>query len=358
MTFAADRLLVAGGAGFIGSHFARHWLASRRQTHLVVLDVLTYAAGVDNLAGLESDPRFTLVSGDIRDHALVSRLLSEHDIDAVVNFAAESHVDRSILAPGVFLETNVLGAHVLLESAASYWLRSGQPPRAHRFLQVSTDEVYGSLSAGDEPCTEEAPYLPNSPYSASKAAADHMVRAYHRTYGLATLVVHAPNNFGPRQFPEKLIPRVITSALEGRTIPLYGDGQHVREWLYVGDCCVGIEHVLTRGVPGERYNLPRAISLENRWLVAMICELIDARLRARPEWLQAFPKSKVSFGGSSQALIQSVADRPGHDRRYALDASKARRELGLAAPREFEPALAETVDWYLANPSWWRGRVG
>ncbi len=314
-------LLVTGGAGFIGANHVR-WLLANSDDRVVNLDLLTYAGNLENLAGLEEHPRHRFVRGDINDHELVRRLLAEEGIEAVVNFAAESHVDRSIDAPRAFLETNVLGTQNLLAAA--------REAKVARFLQVSTDEVYGSLP-GDGRFSEQSPLLPNSPYAASKAAADLLCRAYHRTFGLPVLVTRCSNNYGPYQFPEKLIPLMITNALEGRPLPVYGDGLHVRDWLYVEDHCAALDMVLRRGRPGEVYNIGGGNEWTNLALVRRLLALLE-----KPE-----------------SLIASVPDRPGHDRRYAIDASKLARELGWQPAHRFEAGLAMTVAWYLEHRDWW-----
>lgn len=327
--------LVTGGAGFIGGNFVLEAVAAG--VRVVTLDALTYAGNLDTLAALEADPRHTFVHGDIGDRALVARLLAEHRPDAIVHFAAESHVDRSIDGPAAFVQTNVVGTLALLECARDYWKSlEGAAREAFRFLHVSTDEVYGTLGATGA-FTETTPYAPNSPYSASKAASDHLVRAFHHTYGLPVLTTNCSNNYGPYQFPEKLIPLVIQKALAGQPLPVYGDGRQVRDWLYVGDHCAAIRRVLAAGRPGEVYNVGGEAERENLQVVHAICDLLDARVPAdRPR----------------RALVTFVADRPGHDRRYAIDCSKLKRELGWAPSLAFEAGIARTVDWYLANAGW------
>jgi dTDP-glucose 4,6-dehydratase len=327
--------LVTGGAGFIGGNFVLEAVASG--VRVITLDALTYAGNRDTLAALEGHPRHAFVHGDIGDRALVARLLAEHRPDAVVHFAAESHVDRSIDGPAAFVQTNVVGTLALLECARDYWKSLEGPAReAFRFLHVSTDEVYGSLGATGA-FTETTPYAPNSPYSASKAASDHLVRAFHHTYGLPVLTTNCSNNYGPYQFPEKLIPLVIQKALAGQPLPVYGDGRQVRDWLYVGDHCAAIRRVLEAGRPGEVYNVGGEAERENLQVVHAICDLLDARVpAARPR----------------RELVTFVADRPGHDRRYAIDCSKLKRELGWAPSLAFEAGIARTVDWYLANAGW------
>lgn len=333
-------LLITGGAGFIGANFTQAWCATH-PTSVVVLDKLTYAGNAMNLEPLAGRPRYGLVQGDIGDQVLVDRLLRDHAIEAVVHFAAESHVDRSIHGPADFIETNVVGTFRLLESVRAYWQGLATDARsAFRFLHVSTDEVYGSLGADDPPFRETTAYAPNSPYSASKAASDHLVRAYHHTYGLPTLTTNCSNNYGPYQFPEKLIPLMISNALAGKSLPVYGDGQNVRDWLYVADHCAAIMAVLAGGRPGEVYNIGGNAEERNLTVVQTVCDLLD---RARPR-----------AQGSYRDLICFVSDRPGHDRRYAIDCGKATAELGYLPQHDFATGFARTVAWYLANEPWWR----
>jgi dTDP-glucose 4,6-dehydratase len=334
-----DGILVTGGAGFIGSNFIHHWLGGGA-SGVVCLDKLTYAGNLDNLSALAGDPRFTFVQGDICDSDRVLALLREHHPRAVLHFAAESHVDRSILGPADFVRTNVNGTFALLESTRAYLGElSGQERDAFRFLHVSTDEVFGSLTASEPGFTEASAHRPNSPYAASKAAADHLVRAYRHTYGLATLTVNCSNNYGPYQFPEKLIPLIILNALDGRRLPIYGDGLNVRDWLYVQDHCAAIARVLAAGQTGETYNIGGNAQRTNLEAVRAICDLVDEM-------------SEPLASGLRRELIQFVADRPGHDRRYAMDASKVRRELGWTPKETFESGLRKTVSWYLANNGW------
>jgi len=329
--------LVTGGAGFIGGNFVLD--AVRRGTRVVNLDALTYAGNRDTLASLEGNPDHVFVHGDIGDRALVAKLLADFRPDAVVNFAAESHVDRSIDGPAAFVETNVVGTLALLEAARDYWKSLDDARRRDfRFLHVSTDEVYGSLGDSGK-FTEDTAYAPNSPYSASKAASDHLVRAFHHTYGLPVLTTNCSNNYGPYQFPEKLIPLIIARALAGEPLPIYGDGRNVRDWLYVGDHCAAIGAVLERGRVGETYNVGGDAERENIQVVHAICALLDQR---RPR----------ADGKPRSSQITYVADRPGHDRRYAIDASKLKRELGWAPAHDFEQGIADTVDWYLQNQPW------
>ncbi|RPE81062.1 dTDP-glucose 4,6-dehydratase [Vulcaniibacterium tengchongense] len=331
--------LVTGGAGFIGGNFVLD--AVRRGVRVINLDALTYAGNLDTLREVHDAPGHVFVQGDIGDAALVESLLREHRPDAVINFAAESHVDRSIDGPAAFVCTNVVGTLNLLEKVRDYWKSRDDAGRAaFRFLHVSTDEVYGSLGESGK-FTETTPYAPNSPYSASKAASDHLVRAFHHTYGLPTLTTNCSNNYGPYQFPEKLIPLVIAKALAGEPLPVYGDGRNVRDWLYVGDHCEAIRRVLEGGRVGETYNVGGDAERENIEVVRTICRLLDAR---RPR----------ADGRARESLIAFVADRPGHDRRYAIDASKLKRELGWAPSVTFEEGIARTVDWYLDHQDWVR----
>ncbi|KGQ18669.1 dTDP-glucose 4,6-dehydratase [Lysobacter dokdonensis DS-58] len=329
--------LVTGGAGFIGGNFVLD--AVRRGVRVVNLDALTYAGNVDTLAPLANDANHVFVHGDIGDRALVDRLLREHSPDAVINFAAESHVDRSIDGPAAFVQTNVVGTLALLESVRDHWKSlQGGAKDAFRFLHVSTDEVYGSLGDTGK-FTETTPFAPNSPYSASKAASDHLVRAFHHTYGLPVLTTNCSNNYGPYQFPEKLIPLIIARALAGEPLPVYGDGKNVRDWLYVGDHCAAIRAVLEGGRVGETYNVGGDAERQNIDVVRTICALLDDR-RPRED------------GNKRESQITYVADRPGHDRRYAIDANKLKSELGWAPQHTFEQGIADTVDWYLSNQQW------
>ena len=335
-------ILVTGGAGFIGSNFVLDWLAGGGEP-VVNLDALTYAGNLHNLDGLRGDARHVFVHGQIGDRALVDRLLAEHRPRAVVHFAAESHVDRSILGPEEFLRTNVYGTFTLLESARGHW--SGLPDAekaAFRFLHVSTDEVYGSLAAGAPAFTEDHVYEPNSPYSASKAASDHLVRAWHHTYGLPVLTTNCSNNYGPYHFPEKLIPLMIVNALAGKPLPVYGDGQQVRDWLYVADHCSAIRRVLEAGRLGETYNIGGWNEKTNLQIVHTVCDLLDGL-------------SPRADGQAYRTQITHVKDRPGHDRRYAIDARKIERELGWRPAETFETGIRKTVAWYLAHPAWVQG---
>jgi dTDP-glucose 4,6-dehydratase len=331
-------ILVTGGAGFIGSNFVCDWLTGRHGA-VVVVDCLTYAGNLENLATVAQGPRFSFAHEDICDGDAMLALLRRHHPRAIVHFAAESHVDRSIHGPAAFVRTNIDGTFRLLEAAHAYWNElPGAQRDTFRFLHVSTDEVYGSLAPGDPAFTETTPYAPNSPYSATKAASDHLVRAWHHTYGLPVLTTNCSNNYGPFQFPEKLIPLMILNALGGRPLPVYGDGANVRDWLYVGDHCTGIRTVLERGRPGETYNLGGRNELRNLDVVHTLCRLLDA-LRPRA-------------GGSYAQQVEFVKDRPGHDRRYAMDTRKIERELGWVPAETFESGIARTVQWYLDHPEW------
>lgn len=347
-------MLVTGGAGFIGSNFAHHWLANHPGDRLVVLDLLTYAGHPGNLADASGHPDFRFVRGDISDTPAVEDLLRSERIDTIVHFAAESHVDRSITGPDAFITTNVIGTHSLLKAARKTWLDQRTVPR-HRFHHVSTDEVYGSLGPSDPAFSETTQHAPNSPYSASKAASDHLVRAYHHTFGLQVTTSNCSNNYGPRHFPEKLIPLVIVNILRGLPVPIYGDGRNVRDWLHVSDHCRGIELVLEKGRPGEVYNIGGGAEAENIVLVRQLCHLVDEAFRRDASLPARFPDSPGGSGRESASLITFVKDRAGHDRRYAIDCTKARRELGYVAQQTLEQGLRDTVQWYLGNESWWRG---
>lgn len=343
-------ILITGGAGFIGANFVHYWRRHRPTDQVLVLDVLTYAGNPASIAGLDG---VELIEGDINDQLLVERLLTERGIDTIVHFAAESHVDRSISGPDAFITTNVLGTHSLLKAAKHVWLdqRSGRP---HRFHHVSTDEVYGSLALDDPAFSETTPYAPNSPYSASKAGSDHLVRAYHYTFGLAVTTTNCSNNYGPYQFPEKLIPLFLLNCLHGRPLPIYGDGMNRRDWLHVEDHCRGIALALERGVPGETYNIGGGQELPNMAVIDAICAQVDAAFAADPALAARFPDAPAARGGASASLKTFVEDRKGHDRRYAIDERKARAELGYAPERTFDQGFAETLAWYLANEAWWR----
>jgi dTDP-glucose 4,6-dehydratase len=357
MSFVPANLLVTGAAGFIGANFVRHWLKRRGHGKVVVLDALTYAGNRDNLTGLDANPGFDFVHGDICDEALVLALLRDHRIDTIVHFAAESHVDRSILGPDDFIRTNVVGTHCLLKAAKACWLdRKGVP--AHRFHHVSTDEVYGSLGPQEAAFQESSPYAPNSPYSASKAASDHLVRAYHETYGLDTTVTNCSNNYGPYQFPEKLIPLCIVNILLGKPLPIYGDGLQVRDWLHVSDHCAAVELALTRGQAGEVYNIGGNAEFTNLAVVRSVCGMMDEVFAAQPSLRALFSASPVARGQPAESLIEHVPDRPGHDRRYAINYAKARGDLGYGPNLDLRAGLRETVQWYVSNRSWWQALLG
>ncbi len=331
------RLLVTGGAGFIGSNFVRHWCGQYPGDRLIILDALTYAGNLQNLDGLDA-VRF--VQGDICDRSLVDTLLREEAIDTLVHFAAESHVDRSILGPAAFVQTNVVGTFTLLEAFRDYW-NNQQQPSHYRFHHVSTDEVYGSLSPNDPAFSETTAYAPNSPYSASKAGSDHLVRAYHHTYGLPTLVTNCSNNYGPYHFPEKLIPLMCINILLGKPLPIYGDGQNVRDWLYVEDHCSALDVVIHKGTPGQTYNIGGNNEVKNIDLVQALCDLMDEMapdLPVRP----------------SHQLITFVKDRPGHDRHYAINATKIKTQLGWMPAETWQTGLRRTVEWYLSHRDWWQ----
>ena len=331
-------ILVTGGAGFIGSNFVLDWLKQSDEP-VVTLDALTYAGNLENLASLNGDARHSFVKGDICDGSLVAQLLAQHQPRALLHFAAESHVDRSITGPGAFMRTNIDGTYSLLEATRVYWLGLDDAAKAaFRFHHVSTDEVYGSLSPSDAPFTEDKTYEPNSPYSASKAASDHLVRAWHHTYGLPVLTTNCSNNYGPYHFPEKLIPLMIVNALAGKALPIYGDGQNVRDWLYVTDHASAIRAVLAGGRLGETYNIGGWNEMTNLDIVHTVCELLD---ELRPD-----------AAGSYKRLITYVKDRPGHDRRYAIDARKIERELGWRPAETFATGIRKTIAWYLDHPEW------
>ena len=349
-----SRLLITGGAGFIGSNFVRYWSGNNPGGRVVVLDALTYAGNRASLADLEASGSIRFVHGDIRDQARVEAVLREENIDTVVHFAAESHVDRSILGPDPFLETNVMGTHALLKAAKSVWLDSDSAPAAHRFHHVSTDEVYGSLGIGDPAFTENTPYRPNSPYAASKAASDHIVRAYHHTYGLDITISNCSNNYGPYHFPEKLVPLMIINLLAGRELPVYGDGSNVRDWLHVEDHCQALERILRDGVSGETYNIGGNAECGNLDMVKMLCAEMDARFERDASLCERFASAPAAQGRSCSSLISFVKDRPGHDFRYAIDATKIREQLHFFPTHTIETGIGRTIDWYLDNEAWWK----
>lgn len=344
------RLLVTGGAGFIGANFVHFWQRWHPDDTLVVLDALTYAGNRGNLDDAEG---VVFLHQDIRDFDAVYRALVDHDIDMIVHFAAESHVDRSIHGPDAFIETNVNGTYSLLKAAKKVWLDAGSG-RPHRFHHISTDEVYGSLGPDDPAFTEMTQYAPNSPYSASKAASDHLVRAYHHTYGLQTTISNCSNNYGPYQFPEKLIPLFLINALHGSPLPIYGDGQNVRDWLHVDDHCRGIELILARGRVGEVYNIGGGAELPNLEVINEICRSVDQAFAADPTISKRFPTAPAAHGVPTESLKRFVKDRLGHDRRYAIDATKIKTEIGYEPNRDFADGLAATLRWYLNNEKWWK----
>lgn len=334
------RLLITGGAGFIGSNFVHHWCEHYKTDRVVVLDALTYAGNRNTLKELEELDNFRFVHGDICDRALVDTLLSSEAINTVAHFAAESHVDRSILGPDAFVRTNVVGTFTLLESFRQHWLSRDQP-KSDRFLHVSTDEVYGSLGPDDPAFTETTPYSPNSPYSASKAGSDHLARAYYETYGMPTIITNCSNNYGPYHFPEKLIPLMCINIMLGKPLPVYGDGQNIRDWLFVRDHCSALDVVIHKGVPGETYNVGGNNEVKNLDLVHLLCSLMD----------ELAPNLPVK---PSKELITFVKDRAGHDRRYAIDATKIKTELGWSPSVTVEEGLRQTIEWYLTHEDWWR----
>lgn len=348
-------LLITGGAGFIGGNFVHHWCHSHPDDRVVVLDALTYAGNRATIAELIQTRRIHFVHGDITDGALVTSLLATHAVDTVVHFAAESHVDRSIKEPTAFVHTNVLGTQVLLEACRHAWYHEHQWREGVRFHHVSTDEVYGSLEPDDAPFTEETPYAPNSPYAASKAGADHLVRAYAHTYGLVATISNCSNNYGPFHFPEKLIPLMIVNALHGRTLPVYGDGQQIRDWLYVQDHCVAIDKILHGPAVSNTYNVGGRAEHRNVSIVHQICALIDDRFARDGTLAVRFPDCPAADNASCTTLIRNVADRRGHDRRYAIDPTRIATELHFEPQESLSSGMARTVDWFLANEPWWRG---
>ncbi len=347
-----SKLLVTGGAGFIGANFVHYWLQTYPNDNVVVLDALTYAGNVRSLDSLAENKNFIFAHGDILDQPLVERLMREHTIDTVVHFAAESHVDRSISGPDVFIDTNIIGTHSLLKAARKVWLDDNTVD-SHRFHHVSTDEVYGDLGPDDPAFSETTQYAPNSPYSASKAASDHLVRAYLHTFGLQVTTSNCSNNYGPYHFPEKLIPLIITNILNGDPLPVYGDGMQIRDWLYVEDHARGIDQVIKQGLVGETYNIGGINEWANIDIVNLLCAEIDKRLDSSDELRQRYSKAPLVNGSASTSLIQYVEDRRGHDRRYAINPDKAYNELGYKPFESFETGIAKTIDWYLENPHWW-----
>jgi len=331
-------LLITGGAGFIGSNFVQYQIEHNPNYRIIVLDNLTYAGNLENLISVENHRNYRFIKGDICDFELLNRIFSEESITSVVHFAAESHVDRSILGPQDFIRTNIEGTFTLLETARKFW---GSDPDGKVFIHISTDEVYGSLGFNDPAFTEGSPYKPNSPYSASKAASDHLVRSYFHTYNIPTIITHCSNNYGPYQFPEKLIPLMIINAIEGKPLPIYGKGQNIRDWIYVDDHCKAIDTILRKGIPGHVYNIGADNEQKNIDVVNLICDSIDKRLGLTGE-------------NSTSNLITYVADRPGHDLRYAIDTDKIRHELGWSPEESFARGLQKTIAWYLDNRNWWQ----
>jgi len=350
-------LLVTGGAGFIGANFVHYWFNKYPDDKITVLDVLTYAGNLTNLESMLSNPNFKFVEGNICDQKLVESLLIDQKVTTLVHFAAESHVDRSITGPDEFIETNIMGTYSLLKAAKNIWIdiptSNGNNPIEHHFHHVSTDEVYGTLSADDPAFTEETAYAPNSPYSASKAASDHLVRAYHHTYGLNVTTSNCSNNYGPYHFPEKLIPLVIINILNDNSLPIYGDGMQIRDWLYVDDHAYGIDLVLNKGKIGETYNVGGNNEWANIDIVKKVCNIMDKAFSEETNLAQKYPKAQAAISGKSETLISYVKDRPGHDRRYAIDATKTASELGYIPKESFETGIHKTIQWYLNNESWW-----
>ncbi len=347
-------LLVTGAAGFIGANFVYYWLDTYPGDRVIGLDALTYAGNHESIRAAENNPAFRFVHGDIRDQALIEKLLREEKIDTIVHFAAESHVDRSISGPDAFIDTNIGGTHSMLKAARAVWLDGSEGRLPHRFHHVSTDEVYGTLGPNDPPFTESTPYAPNSPYSASKAASDHLVRAYHHTYGLEVTTSNCSNNYGPYQFPEKLIPLVLINILHGKALPIYGDGKQIRDWLYVDDHARGIDLIIKKGRLGETYNIGGHNEWTNIDIVNLICKLMDERFAADPQMKEKYPDAPAARGEKANSLITYVKDRPGHDQRYAIDAAKTTAELAYKPVESFETGIDKTISWYLDNEGWWQ----
>jgi len=344
-------ILVTGAAGFIGSNFVKYWQEKYNSDKIVLLDALTYAGNIRSLEELIEQKKVIFVRGNICDETLVRKIFTTHSIDTVVNFAAESHVDRSINAPDAFVNTNILGTHVLLCAAKNYWNGDFKNKRFHH---ISTDEVYGDLGPQDPAFTEQTPYGPRSPYAATKASSDHLVRSSNITYGMPTTITNCSNNYGPFHFPEKLIPLVITNALDGKNLPIYGSGNNVRDWLFVVDHCRAVEAVLDKGKVGATYNVGGDTEISNIDLVRMICRQLDLKLSQSSSLQKQFPKCSVANGRTSEDLIEFVKDRPGHDRRYAVNSNKIAKELGFEPTVSFTTGIEVTLDWYLENEAWWR----
>lgn len=351
-------LLVTGGAGFIGANFVLYWLGRHKADRIIVLDALTYAGNRENLAAVENSVNFRFVHGNICNTSLVETVLREENVDILVHFAAESHVDRSITGPDAFIETNIIGTYSLLKACKKVWIDEpkarGDEPTSHRFHHVSTDEVYGTLETNEAPFKETNQYQPNSPYSASKAASDHLVRAYHHTYGLDITTSNCSNNYGPFHFPEKLIPLVVTNILQDKSLPIYGDGRQIRDWLYVEDHARGIELVLDKGTVGENYNIGGHNEWANIDIVKLICKQMNAAFAEKPVLAEKYPMATKVAAGKAEELIMYVTDRAGHDRRYAIDATKTQLQLGYQPKESFETGFLKTLDWYLANEQWWK----
>jgi dTDP-glucose 4,6-dehydratase len=351
MTTTHGSLMITGGAGFIGQNLVHRLARTQPDTPILVVDAMTYAANPSSLKPLIDSGRITFVEANIIDVATMRALIEQHAVTRIAHLAAESHVDRSILGPDAFFETNIQGTYSLLKAARAAW---GDHPQDRRFLHVSTDEVFGDLEENDPPFDEQTPYRPSSPYSASKAASDHLARAFHRTYGVPVTVTNCSNNYGPYQHPEKLIPLVILNALRGIDLPIYGDGRNIRDWLFVEDHCAGIEAALMQGEIGETYCIGGGSERRNIEVVQTICDAIDARLGGDPALSETWSDSPAARGGSCRDLIRFVKDRPGHDHRYAIDSRKIARELGVTPSETFESGIARTVDWYIANADWWQ----
>ena len=347
-------LLVTGGAGFIGSNFCHYWLQKYPHATLIALDVLTYAGNKRNLEELDNYKQFRFVHGSINDSILIEQLLLDYNLDVIVNFAAESHVDRSINNPDTFIQTNIVGTHNLLRSAKHVWLDGPSGRIPHRFHHISTDEVYGTLDPNDLAFREDTPYAPNSPYAASKAASDHLVRAYQHTYGLSTTTSNCSNNYGPYHFPEKLIPLTITNILNNKSLPIYGSGYQIRDWLYVEDHCRGISVILEEGLEGESYNIGGCNEWTNIDVVLLICKIVDEIFTEDSRWLEVYPQSAPALGNESASLIQHIDDRLGHDFRYAIDATKITQNLGFKPTINFFTGIHKTIKWYLEHPEWWQ----
>jgi len=347
------KLLVTGAAGFIGANFVRYWTDTYPADRVIVLDALTYAGNLSNLAPLQGMTNFRFVRGNICDYALVLGLLHEEQVTTLVHFAAESHVDRSITGPDAFIETNVVGTHTLLKAAKQFWLEE-QKTDQHLFHHVSTDEVYGTLGPNDPAFSETNAYAPNSPYAASKAASDHLVRAYHHTFGLRVTTSNCSNNYGPLHFPEKLIPLCLLSILQGKSLPIYGDGQQIRDWLYVDDHSRGIELIINQGRVGECYNIGGNNEWANIDTVRLLCRIVDENFAADSSLAERFPNSPCASGTPAEGLITYVKDRAGHDTRYAIDARKITSELGYRPREDFDSGMRKTVQWYLDNEPWWQ----